>query len=198
MNNIYRRIATVLALGIVALALGACSGLNIGGLSLGNLPFGGMNAANAGTDRPTAVKVGELAPEINLQSLTGDQIDLAKLVGRPVIVNFWATWCGPCREEFPALVRKYKQYQDKDLVIVGVNYQDEQATDDNVRTFMRNTLVNFPIVRDTSERAGRMYRINGLPTSIFIDRKGIVRDIVVGGPMTDDFLDQQIAKISQP
>jgi hypothetical protein len=62
---------------------------------------------------------------------------------------------------------------------------------------MQNTLVNFPVVRDVGERAGRMYRVNGLPTSVFIDRKGIIRDIVVGGPMTDQFLDQQIAKINQ-
>jgi hypothetical protein len=62
---------------------------------------------------------------------------------------------------------------------------------------MRNTNVNFPIVRDLDERYGRVYRVNGLPTSIFIDRQGIVRDIVVGGPMTDEFLDKQFALINQ-
>jgi thiol-disulfide isomerase/thioredoxin len=179
------------ALGLLALVLGACSALSIGGLNLG-----GSDASNASSARPTTVKVGDLAPEINLKSFTGDQIVLSQLVGRPVIVNFWATWCGPCREEFPALVRKYKQYQDKQLVILGVNYQDD-SPDEGVMAFMRNTLVNFPIVRDASQRVGRMYRVNGLPTSIFIDRKGIVRDIVVGGPMTDEFLDAQIAKIAQ-
>lgn len=180
-----------LALGALLLTLGACSGISIGGLSIG-----GGGPAPAGSARPTVAKIGDLAPEIALMSLTGDEIILSKLQGRPVIVNFWATWCGPCREEFPALVRKYKQYQDKDLVIIGVNYQDDNS-DEGVRTFMRNTLVNFPIVRDTGDRVGRMYRVNGLPTSIFIDRQGIVRDIVVGGPMTDAFLDTQIAKISQ-
>src|SRR5512141_3256506 len=154
-----KRLVAAMLFGAAVLSLTACSGVSIGGL----------NAANAGSDRPTVVKVGDLAPEINLKSLTGDQIVLSQLVGRPVIVNFWATWCGPCREEFPALVRKYKQYnKDKDLVIVGVNYQDNDATDENVMTFMRNTLVNFPIVRDISQRVGRMYRVNGLPTSVFI------------------------------
>ena len=181
-----RSLLLVPALALLALSVGACGVLNVSGL----------NAANAGSTRPTTAKIGDLAPEISLTSLTGDPIVLSKLVGRPVIVNFWATWCGPCREEFPALVRKYKQYKDQDLVIIGVNYQDENS-DDGVRTFMQNTLVNFPIVRDVGERAGRMYRVNGLPTSIFIDRKGIIRDIVVGGPMTDQFLDQQIAKINQ-
>ena len=71
-------------------------------------------------------------------------------------------------------------------------------TDDGVLTFMKNTLVSFPVVRDTDDRVSRMYRVNGLPTSIFIDRKGIVQDVVVGGPMTDDFLDKEIAKISAP
>ena len=180
-------ILQILAVAMLALLLSACSGLSLGGL----------NASPAsGSSRPTTVKVGDLAPDFTLKSLTGDEIVLSKLEGRPVIINFWATWCGPCREEFPALVRKYKQYQDKDLVIIGINFQDDNS-DEGVRTFMRNTLVNFPIVRDTGERVGRTYRVNGLPTSIFVDRKGIVRDIVVGGPMTDEFLDRQIAKINQ-
>ena len=156
---------------------------------------GCSGAAAADGARPTTAKIGALAPEFSLKSLTGDEIVLSKLQGRPVLINFWATWCGPCREEFPALVRAYKKYQDQGFVVIGVNFQDENS-DAGVQTFMRNTLVNFPIVRDVGERVGRMYRIDGLPTSYFIDRSGVIRDMVVGGPMTDEFLDKQFAKIN--
>ncbi len=185
----YRALLAIPALLVLAVAASACGTLSVGGLF-------NQSAASSASARPTTAKIGDLAPDFDLVSMTGDQIILSKLEGKPVIVNFWATWCGPCREEFPALVRKYTQYKDKDLVIVGVNYQDDNS-DGGVKIFMENTLVNFPIVRDTGDRVGRMYKVNGLPTSIFIDRKGIIRDIVVGGPMTDQFLDQQIAKISQ-
>ena len=155
----------------------------------------GSLTAAAGS-RPTTAKIGDPAPEIDLKSVTGDQITLSKLEGRPVLVNFWATWCGPCREEFPALVRMYKKYQDQGLVVLGVNYQDPNS-DTGVLTFMKNTLVNFPIARDVGERVGRAYRVDGLPTSYFIDRKGVLRDVVVGGPMTDAFLDKEFTKINQ-
>ncbi len=153
-----------------------------------------LNAAIA--SRPTTPKIGDPAPEIDLKSMTGDQIVLSKLQGRPVLVNFWATWCGPCREEFPTLVRKYKQYQAQGFVVIGVNTQDENS-DAGVLTFMKNTLVNFPIVRDVGDHVGQTYRIDGLPTSFFIDKSGILRDIVIGGPMSDDFLDKQFTKINQ-
>jgi cytochrome c biogenesis protein CcmG, thiol:disulfide interchange protein DsbE len=153
------------------------------------------NLTVAAGSRPTTAKIGDLAPEINLKSVTGDQITLSKLEGRPVLINFWATWCGPCREEFPALVRMYKKYQGKGLVVLGVNYQDPNS-DSGVLTFMKDTLVDFPVVRDTGDRVGQQYRVDGLPTSYFVDRKGIVRDVVVGGPMTDEFLDKEFAKIN--
>ena len=181
------------ALGIAAfvalllLGLGACNLIptNLGG------------ASGTASGRPTTVKIGEPAPEIDLPTLTGEQVTLSKLQGRPVLVNFWATWCGPCRQEFPAFVRKYKQYQDQGFVILGVNTGDSNS-DDGVLTFARNTLVTFPIMRDRDERLAQMYNVRGLPTSIFIDRKGIVRDIVIGGPMEEAFVDLKFAQINQP
>ncbi len=177
----------LIGLGVWGLAalLGACNVFQAAGAP--------VTAADA-TARPARVQVGDLAPEINLPSLNGDRIVLSALQGRPVLVNFWATWCGPCREEFPALVRKSRQYKDAGLVVIGVNFQDDN-TDEGILTFMRNTNVDFLIVRDVGERVGRAYRVNGLPTSVFIDTKGIVRDIVVGGPMTDEFIDQQVLNL---
>lgn len=174
-----RLAGSLVLIALVALLLSGCGNLNV-----------------ATGSRPTTAKIGDLAPEIDLKSVTGDQITLSKLEGRPVLINFWATWCGPCREEFPALVRMYKKYQGKGLVVLGVNYQDPNS-DTGVLTFMKDTLVNFPVVRDTSGRVGQQYRVDGLPTSYFVDRKGIVRDVVVGGPMTDVFLDKEFAKIDQ-
>ena len=186
-----RLFAAAALLGLSAWFLGACSILNA--------PSAVSNTSGAVTTVParaTTAKIGSLPPEIDLKSMTGDQITLSKLQGHAVLVNFWATWCGPCREEFPALVRKYKQYQDQGFIVLGVNTQDENS-DSGVLTFMRNTLVNFPVVRDPGDQLSRAYRVNGLPTSFFIDRSGILRDTVVGGPMTDDFLDKEFAKINQ-
>jgi thiol-disulfide isomerase/thioredoxin len=182
-----RAIAIAVLVGVILLALGACNAIPSNVLAPRN---------DATSARPTAAKIGALAPEINLKSMTGDQITLSQLAGRAVLVNFWATWCGPCRAEFPAFARKYKELKDQGFVIVGVNTQDDN-TDDGVFTFMRNSLVNFPIVRDRDDRLSAIYNVRGLPTSIFIDKQGIIRDIVVGGPMTDEFIDKQFKLISQ-
>jgi len=174
------------SIGVLLLVLGACS----------LIPTNWIGATRDSSGRPTVVKIGELAPEINLQSMTGDLIVLSQFVGHPVLVNFWARWCDPCRAEFPTLVRKYKQYQDQGFVIIGVNTGDDNP-DEGLLVFMRNTLVTFPIVRDRDGRIARMYNIKGLPTSVFIDRTGIARDIFVGGPMEDEFIDQKFAQINK-
>jgi len=184
------RIAIIVVVGIFALLNTACGALpNIPGLNFG------QNNSSGGSSRPTVAKTGDLAPEINLKSMAGDQITLSQLTGHPVLVNFWATWCGPCREEFPALERANRKYKSQGLVVIGVNTGDE-GSDDLVNTFARNSVVSFPIVRDAGDRLGRMYNIKGLPTSVFVDKTGVIRDIVVGGPMSDDFIAKEYALIA--
>ena len=90
----------------------------------------------------------------------------------------------------------YEKYKDQGFIVLGVNTGDDNS-DDGVLTFMRNSVVTFPVVRDAGNRLGGMYRINGLPTSFFVDKKGVIRDIVVGGPMTDSFIDKEWNLISQ-
>lgn len=174
-----------LAASIVALllVLGACN----------LIPPNLLGTARDAAGRPTRVQIGELAPEIDVLTLAGERVILSQLVGKPVLVNFWATWCGPCRAEFPALVRKSKQYQEQGLVILAINTQDPNS-DQGVLNFAQNTLVTFPIARDPDERWARAYNVRGLPTSVFIDRAGIVRQIV-SGAMDDAYIDKQFEKI---
>ncbi len=187
----------LLVAGLVTI-FAVCLFLTVGGIVAAGgwrIPFalgGAPNSGNASAARPASAKVGELAPEIALKTLPDAQdFILSRQEGKVVLVNFWATWCGPCRAEFPALVRMYTKYKDQGFVIVGVNTQDDN-TDQGVQNFMTNTLVNFLIVRDVGDRAARAYNIRGIPTSIFIDRKGIIRDMVVGGPLSDAYLEEKI------
>ena len=99
-------------------------------------------------------------------------------------------WSGSIQ---PALGRAYKKYKDQGLVVLGVNFQDDNS-DEGVLTFMRNSVVSFPIVRDIGERVGRMYNVRGLPTSYFIDKTGVIRDMVVGA-MDDEIIAEELAKI---
>lgn len=131
------------------------------------------------------------APDFTLQTLEGETVTLSALRGRPVIVNFWASWCIPCREEFPLLVSAYHKYAPQGLEIVGVVHDDSAET---AGEFARSYGATWPMALDPNDEAWNAFRAAFVPVSYYIDRDGIVRAISYGPPPSG-FLDDQIEQI---
>ena len=129
-----------------------------------------------------ALDQGAKMPEIGLTDLSGKPVTVAALAGKVVIVDFWATWCAPCKEEMPVLEKLYKKYGSKGLVVVGVSV-DKDAS--NIKSFVKKLGVSFPIVHDANHQVSGRYQPPRMPSSYIIDRKGIVR-FVHGGFRADD------------
>lgn len=130
------------------------------------------------------------APDFTLTTLTGDSFTLSELQGTPVVLNFWATWCGPCQRELPALQSAAERYAGK-IIIVGVD-QGEAA--DVVQPYADELGLTFPVPLDVDFAVGDRYDIRGLPTTFFIDRDGMIRS-VWAGEMNSITLAEHIAKI---
>jgi thiol-disulfide isomerase/thioredoxin len=109
------------------------------------------------------------APNFNLALADGKYLTLADLKGRPVLINFWATWCGPCRLEMPELVAAAQR--NEDLVVLAVNVQEELT---QLQPFAEDFQMTMPVVRDSDATLRQLYEVSGMPTTIFIDREGNV------------------------
>jgi thiol-disulfide isomerase/thioredoxin len=125
----------------------------------------------------TAVSVGSRAPEIGLEDLNGRPVRLSSLRGKVLIVDFWASWCAPCREEMPVLNRLQERYREQGLVVIGVNVDNNVR---NARTFLRRTPVQFRIVHDPGKDVADRYNPPRMPSSYIVDRRGVIRHVHEG------------------
>lgn len=141
-----------------------------------------------------ALAPGEPAPDIRLPTLGGPETSLAALRGRPVLVNFWASWCGPCREEMPLIVAAYEAHRRAGLQVLAVNLRDQEEHGRDVERFVAQFQLPFPVLLDQRGRIRRRYQVAGVPTSVFVDAGGAVR-VVHPGPITQEALARGLALI---
>jgi peroxiredoxin len=125
-----------------------------------------------------APRVGSEAPDFTLKDIDGKEVKLSALRGRPVMLNFWATWCPPCRAEIPTIAELYKStHKDGAYEILGIATQSDNAT---IKAFTQEFSMTFPIAPDVESRITSLYHVLPIPTSFFIDKDGIIRDTHVG------------------
>ncbi|HBX69382.1 MAG TPA: hypothetical protein DEH25_08355 [Chloroflexi bacterium] len=153
------------------------------------LAFGLISSQASGFDFGFSPQNGSLAPDFQLESLGGEQITLSHLRGKPVLVNFWAIWCGPCQEEMPIIQERFQQHYP-DLVVLAV---EDGASRTKLMNYVDELNYTFVVLLG-NEAVQRRYKIQYFPTSIFIDSEGVIRSIVVGS-MDGPDLDAELAKI---
>lgn len=167
------------------------SGLVIAGCSQGFEP---KEPASPSTPPPsTGTGIGNLAPDFKLKSLEGQAFSLGSVQGKPVLLNFWATWCGPCRFEMPLLQDIYEEYSGKGVVLVAVDIGESAS---KVDKFMRSEGLSLPVLLDTKSEVAAKYNIVAIPTTFFIDKDGIIRDKKIGAFTDKTQIEKSLNKIS--
>jgi peroxiredoxin len=157
-------------------------------------PEAASAGAPAGGGPPPSPREGFSAPDFTLDRLGGQPVTLSDLRGQVVIVNLWASWCLPCRAEMPAIERVYQAHREEGLVVLAVNtvYQDTEA---EAGTFARAHGFTFPILLDRTGEVSNRYLLRGLPSTFFVDRQGVIRSVVIGGPMSEALIESKAQEL---
>jgi len=137
---------------------------------------------------------GRVAPDFTLTNLDGESVSLRDYRGNPVLLNFWATWCGPCRFEMPFIQEVYEDpdWQATGLVILAVNIGESRA---EAEGFMKNNGLTFPVLLDSSSSVGRTYNIRSIPTTLFIDKDGIIQHIDIGAFPSSRGIEERLTEL---
>ena len=139
----------------------------------------------------TAPHQGFLSPEFELEMLDGENGALQDFSGKVVLLNFWASWCPPCRSEMPAVQRVYETYQADGFEVVAVNMAHQDSLPD-VQSFLDVYGLTFPVLLDQTGETAAKYQVRALPTTFLIDRQGVIREVLIGGPLSEAFLTAKV------
>jgi peroxiredoxin len=182
--------SVVLPISIVVAIVGGLFWYESRGSNGGDSGFGTVRLPASADATSVGAEKGKAAPDFLLQTLDGQTLRLSDLRGKPVLVNFWASWCLPCREETPLLEQAYDQNKDTGLVIVGVNLLE---ADPIAQSFVNEWLIPYPVVMDRNGDVARAWHVGGgspgLPSSFFIDSSGVVQKVVLGQVRPNDLTD---------
>jgi len=149
-----------------------------------------ITGCSAGSE-PTAT-VGKAAPDFELQNLEGQSISLNDLKGKPVLINFWATWCGPCVFEMPYLQEIHDEWSGKGLMVLAINRGESSS---KVEQFLQSNNLSLPVLLDTKLDVFRRYNIRSIPTTFFIDKDGIIQVKVIGAFPNKEAIENRVSKI---
>ena len=158
-------------------------------IGLSRVPVDLVAAVGGGPELP---REGFTAPGLTLQTLDGETITLSDLHGQAVLINFWASWCPPCRNEMPAIQQVYEEYRDEGFIVLAVNSQEQDA---GVAAFAEPLGLTFPILIDRDGSVFDDYQVAALPTTFFVDRAGVIRGVTTGGFLSRAFFESEVASL---
>jgi thiol-disulfide isomerase/thioredoxin len=142
---------------------------------------------------PTGSQVGSFAPDFTLPDLNGQMVSLSSLRGKPVLLNFWATWCPPCRQEMPYLQQINTEWAPKGLVLLAVDIGESSA---QAKAFLENNGLSLPVVLDSDGTVSDgLYNITAIPTTFFIDSSGIIQQKVIGAFPSKSAIEKYVSQI---
>ena len=155
------------------------------------LVFSGLSA---GCTPAQGTQTGNLAPDFQLDSLDGQPVSLSDFRGNPVLLNFWASWCGPCKSEMPYIQRIHEEWSGKGLVILAVDIGESSAT---VSEFVEKYALSFMVLLDIDQEVALKYNVRNIPTTFFIDKSGKIQDMKIGAFSSEAEIERRLEKINQ-
>ena len=158
-------------------------------MKIKNLVLALLVTVFAATSLASSGLEGQLAPDFALKSSTGENLRLSEYRGDVVMINFWATWCGPCRQEMPLLDQLYTRYERVGFNLLGVNIDDDSR---RAMQMIEELGVNFPVLFDARKEVSKLYEVEAMPVTVLVDREGTVRYVHHGYKpgYEDKYLDQ--------
>ncbi|XID94225.1 redoxin domain-containing protein [Paenibacillaceae bacterium WGS1546] len=156
------------------------------------LIVGGYAVGSSFSSKSVVLAKGDAPPDFRLADLSNRVHEMKDYEGKPLIINFWGTFCPPCRDEMPALQAQYEKWKDRGLELIGINLSEGKLT---VESFVRQVGVDFPILLDIDKQTERKYGLKQYPTTFFISPSGKIDEVVVGSVLTEEEIEKRIERL---